>query len=53
MTQNQRLTIARAATAARERSERAAYLGDRAGSLIAAGDARRLLAQLDADRMAQ
>jgi hypothetical protein len=52
MTTGQRLTIARLIEAARARAERAAYLGDRAGSLVAAGEARRLSRQLDADRMA-
>lgn len=46
MTTTQRTHLAAQFDAARHRSERAASLGDRAGSLIAAGDARRILARL-------
>ena len=38
--------------AARDRSARAAHLGDRAGSIIAAGDARNVLDRLNAATVA-
>jgi hypothetical protein len=52
MTQSTRAALVKAYSAAVTRSEHAATFGDRAGSLIAAGDARRILAQLNAARMA-
>lgn len=52
MTRAERQDAARAADAALRRAERAAILGDIAGSVIAATDARRLMRRLDADRMA-
>lgn len=46
MTANDRSTLARLLSDAQHRAERAHYYGDRAGELIAQGDARRLLRQL-------
>lgn len=48
----ERAGLVRQYNASRARSERAAMLGDHAGALIAAGDARRILKQLTAERLA-
>lgn len=50
MTTNERSKTVRLIEAANQRAERAEHYGDHAGSLIAAGDARRLMRRLDADR---
>lgn len=51
MTANQRTEYARAAQRALDRAADARERGDRAGAAIAETDARRLMRQLDADRM--
>lgn len=50
MTRAQRADLASLYAHAQERAERAKHYGDRAGYLIARGDARRILARLSADR---
>lgn len=52
MTTTERSKITAQIAQAQHRAERAAHYGDHAGSLIAAGDARRLMRRLDADRTA-
>lgn len=52
MTRDARAALVQSYRAATHRSTRAATLGDHAGHLIAAGDARRILALLNAARSA-
>lgn len=53
MTAHDRQRLAARYDHANQRAERAAYYGDRAGELIAQGDARRIMRRLTADDAAR